>query len=63
MLYKRVTIWFKDNGSVIATDFERVSVTISGNYLILSIHNDDSTEVTTQVHHLDGIKTWKTYIN
>ena len=63
MLYKRVTIWFKDNGSVVATDFEKVSVTISGNYLILSVHNDDSTEVTTHVHHLDGIKNWRTYIN
>jgi len=63
MLYKKVTIWFKENGSVIANHFEKVGVTISGDYLVLSIHNDDSTEVTTEVHHLSTIKNWKTYIN
>ncbi len=63
MIYKRLTIWFKEDGSVIATEYKRVMVTVSGDYMILSIHNDDSTEVTTEVHHLSTIKNWKTYIN
>lgn len=63
MLYKKITLWFKENGSVIALNYEKVSVTISGNYLILSIHNEDSTEVTTEVHNLEKIQNWKTYVN
>ena len=63
MLYKRVTVWFIESQSVIAVDYSRVNVTVSGDYLILSSHNDDSTEVTTEVHHLSTIKNWKTYIN
>jgi len=63
MLYKKLTLWIKDNGSVIATEYHRVMVTVSGDYMILSVHNDDSTEVTTEVHNLSTIKNWKTYIN
>jgi hypothetical protein len=63
MLYKKLTLWIKDNGSVIALEYHRVMVTVSGDYMILSLHNDDSTEVTTEVHHLSTIKNWKTYIN
>jgi hypothetical protein len=63
MLYKKLTLWIKDNGSVISTNYQRVMVTVSGDYMILSVHNDDSTEVTTEVHHLSTIKNWKTYIN
>jgi hypothetical protein len=63
MLYKKLTLWVKDNGSVIALEYHRVMVTVSGDYMILSVHNDDSTEVTTEVHHLSTIKNWKTYIN
>jgi hypothetical protein len=63
MLYKKLTLWIKDNGSVIALEYHRVMVTVSGDYMILSLHNDDNTEVTTEVHHLSTIKNWKTYIN
>lgn len=63
MLNKKVTIWFKSNESVFAENYERTMVSVSGDYLILSIHNQDSTEVTTQVHHLSTIKNWKTYLN
>jgi hypothetical protein len=63
MLYKKLTLWIKDNGSIIALEYHRVMVTVSGDYMILSLHNDDSTEVTTEVHHLSTIKNWKTYIN
>ena len=63
MLYKKLTLWIKDNGSVISTNYQRVMVTVSGDYMILSVHNDDSTEVTTEVHHLSTIKNWKTYLN
>jgi hypothetical protein len=63
MLYKKLTLWVKDNGSIIALEYHRVMVTVSGDYMILSLHNDDSTEVTTEVHHLSTIKNWKTYIN
>ena len=40
MLYKRVTVWFIEGQSVIAVDYSRVNVTVSGDYLILSSHND-----------------------
>jgi len=63
MLYKKLTLWVKDNGSIIALEYNKVMVTVSGDYMILSVHNDDSTEVTTEVHHLSTIKNWKTYIN
>lgn len=63
MLYKKLTLWIKENGSVISTNYQRVMVTVSGDYMILSVHNDDSTEVTTEVHHLSTIKNWKTYLN
>jgi hypothetical protein len=63
MIYKKVTIWFKDNGSIVAVNYERVGLTISGNYLILSLHNDDSTEVTTEIHELGTIKNWKSFVN
>jgi len=63
MLYKKITIWFKDGDSVFTENYEKVSVTISGNYLILSVHNEDSTEVTTHIHDLKTIKNWRTYIN
>lgn len=63
MLYKKLTLWIKDNGSVIATEYYKVMVIVLGDYMILSIHNDDSTEVTTEVHHLSTIKNWKTYLN
>jgi hypothetical protein len=63
MLYKKLTLWIKENGSIIALEYHRVMVTVSGDYMILSLHNDDSTEVTTEVHHLSTIKNWKTYIN
>ena len=63
MLYKKLTLWIKENGSIIALEYHRVMVTVSGDYMILSVHNDDSTEVTTEVHHLSTIKNWKTYIN
>lgn len=63
MLYKKVTILFKEGDSIFSLEYQRVMITVSGNYLILSIHNDDSTEVTTEVHNLDGIKNWRTYIN
>jgi len=63
MLYKKLTLWIKENGTVISTNYQRVMVTVSGDYMILSVHNDDSTEVTTEVHHLSTIKNWKTYLN
>ena len=63
MLYKKLTLWITENGSIIALEYHRVMVTVSGDYMILSLHNDDSTEVTTEVHHLSTIKNWKTYIN
>ena len=63
MLYKKLTLWVKDNGSIIALEYNKVMVTVSGDYMILSVHNDDSTEVTTEVHHLSTIKNWKTYLN
>jgi len=63
MLYRKVTLWLKENGSVIALNYEKVSVTISGNFLVLSIHNEDSTEVTTEIHNLERVQNWRTYIN
>jgi len=63
MLYKKVTLWLKENNSVIALNYEKVGITISGNFLVLSIHNDDSTEVTTEIHNLEKVQNWKTYIN
>jgi hypothetical protein len=63
MLYKKVTLWIKENSSVIALNYEKVSVTISGNFLVLSIHNEDSTEVTTEIHNLEKVQNWRTYIN
>jgi hypothetical protein len=68
MVYNRVTIWFKENpnknefdSSVISNDYSKVALTISGDYLILSLHSE--TDVTTEVHHLSTIKNWKTYLN
>jgi hypothetical protein len=68
MVYKKVTIWFKTDPtarefdtSVIANDYDKVSVTISGDYLILSLHSEES--VTTEVHHLSTIKNWITYMS
>jgi hypothetical protein len=63
MLYKKVTLWLKENSSVITLNYEKVGITISGNFLVLSIHNDDSTEVTTEIHNLEKVQNWKTYIN
>jgi hypothetical protein len=63
MLYKKLTLWIKENSSIIAMEYNRVMVTVSGDYMILSVHNDDSTEVTTEVHHLSTINKWKTYLN
>lgn len=63
MLYRKVTLWLKENGSVLALNYEKVSVTISGNFLVLSIHNEDSTEVTTEIHNLEKVQNWRTYIN
>jgi hypothetical protein len=63
MLYKKVTIWLLEGESIITQDYEKVSVTISGNYLILSVHNEESTEVTTHVYDLKTVKNWRTYIN
>lgn len=63
MLYRKVTLWLKENGSVLALNYEKVSVTISGNFLVLSIHNEDSTEVTTEIHNLERVQNWRTYIN
>lgn len=63
MLYRKVILWLKESGSVIALNYEKVSVTISGNFLVLSIHNEDSTEVTTEIHNLEKVQNWKTYIN
>lgn len=62
MLNKRVTVWFIENNSIIAQDYEKSIITVSGDYLILSSHNEDSTQVTTSVHHLSTIKNWKTYL-
>ena len=68
MVYKRVTIWFKENPSakefdtsVVSSDYNKVYVTVSGDYLILSLHGDES--VATEVHHLSTIKNWVTYMN
>jgi len=63
MLYKKVAIWFKNGDSIYTENYEKVSVTISGDYLILSVHNEDSTEVTTHIHNLSKIQNWRTYIN
>lgn len=67
MIYKKVTIWFKDNPnakefdtSVIANDYDKVSLTVSGDYLILSAHGESS--VQTEVHHLSTIRNWVTYM-
>lgn len=68
MNYNRVTIWFKDNPtasefdtSVFVNEYNKVSLTVSGDYLIISTHGDN--EVTTEVHHLNTIKSWKTYLS
>lgn len=68
MVYKKVTIWFKENpsaaefdSSVYTSDFNNLALTISGDYLILSLHGDG--QVATQVHHLSTIKNWVTYID
>jgi hypothetical protein len=63
MLNKKVTVWFIEGTSIFALDYEKCIITVSGDYLILSLHNEESTEVTTQVHHLSTIKNWKTYLN
>lgn len=63
MLYKKVTLWIKENSSVIVLNYEKVGITISGNFLVLSIHNEDSTEVTTEIYNLEKVQNWKTYIN
>lgn len=67
MIYNKVTIWFKDNPnakefdtSVVASDYNKVSLTVSGDYLILSMHGDSV--VQTEVHHLSTIKNWITYM-
>jgi len=66
MIYSKVTIWFKENPtakefdtSVYTNDYTKVALTISGDYLIISMHNEETQEVTTQVHHLSTIKSWK----
>lgn len=68
MVYNKVTIWFKDNPSakefdtsVFSTDFNKVTLTVSGDYLILSLHGDN--EVKTEVHHLSTIRNWVTYLS
>jgi len=63
MLYKKLTIWFMDKNSIFSAEYNRVMLTVSGDYAIVSLHNEDSTEVTTEVHHLSTIKNWKTYVN
>lgn len=68
MVYKKVTIWFKSDPtakefdtSVVASDFNNVVMTVSGDYLIISLHGDS--QVSTEVHHLSTIKNWITFIN
>ena len=52
-----------DKNSIFSAEYNRVMLTVSGDYAIVSLHNEDSTEVTTEVHHLSTIKNWKTYVN
>jgi hypothetical protein len=68
MVYNKVTIWFKENpnakefdASVYSNDYNKVTLTVSGDYLILSLHGDDN--VKTEIHHLNTIKNWITYLN
>jgi len=68
MIYNRVTIWFIGNPdanefdtSVESSDYNKVTLTVSGDYLIISLHSDE--QVTTEVHHLRTIKNWVTYMN
>ena len=70
MIYKKVTIWFKENPtarefdtSVYENNYDKVAITVSGDYLIVSMHSEEKSEVTTEVHHLSLIKAWKTYMN
>lgn len=65
MVYKRVTIYFKNDPSakefdtsVVASDYNNVALTVSGDYLIVSLHGDNN--VQTEVHHLSTIKNWVT---
>lgn len=68
MIYKRVTIWFKENPnarefdtSVFSNNYEKVALTVSGNYLIISMHGEG--QVTTEVYELSTIKNWITYMD
>jgi hypothetical protein len=70
MIYKKVTIWFKANAnalefdtSVYENNYNKVAITVSGDYLIISAHDEDMVEVTTEVYHLSLIKCWKSYMN
>lgn len=72
MNYKKITIFFKENPnakefetSVYGVDYSGVTVTVTGDYLVLSIHGDaldDKNTVITEVHHLSTIKNWVTYM-
>lgn len=68
MIYKKITIWFKENPnakefdtSVYTSEYDKVSLSVSGNYLIISLHGDAS--VATEVHDLSTIKNWVTYLD
>jgi hypothetical protein len=73
MNYKKITIFFKENPnakefdtSVYSVDYDGVTVTVTGDYLVLSVHGDalDSHDkVITEVHHLSTIKNWVTYMS
>ena len=68
MVYNRVTIYFKNDPnakefdtSVVASDYNKVALTVSGNYLIVSLHGDEN--IQTEVHHLSTIKNWVTFMS
>jgi len=68
MNYKKITVFFKENpnakefdASVYANDYNGVTVTVTGDYLILTIHGDE--KIITEVHHLSTIRNWVTFID
>jgi hypothetical protein len=72
MNYKKITIFFKENpnakefdSTVYSMDYSGVTVTVTGDYLVLSIYGDaldDKDRIVTEVHHLSTIKNWVTYM-
>jgi hypothetical protein len=66
MKYKNLTVLFKDNphsedefSGTHKVDFKNAVMMISGNHLVITEHNEDSTAITGKVFSLDSVESYK----